>query len=219
LLPDIQAALDERELVPAEHLVDAGYVCADHFVTSQTTYGTALIAPAPPDTSWQARESPGFAIPQFAIDWDAQTVTCPQGHASVAWKPGRDHHTQAVITVRFDPAACQACPVRAQCTHAPARVLVIRPQPQFEALQAARARETTPEFQAQYAARAGVEGTIAQAVRSYDVRQARYIGLAKTHLQHLATAVATNLARVAAWLEEVPRAITRVSAFAALAPA
>jgi transposase len=79
--------------------------------------------------------------------------------------------------------------------------------------------EKTEEFQKRYQKRAGVEGTISQGVRVAGLRRARYAGLAKTHLQQLATAAALNLQRVGAWLLEVPRAITRRTAFAALAPA
>ena len=42
--------------------------------------------------------------------------------------------------------------------------------------------------------------------------------MAKTHLQHVAIAVAINIDRMVAWLEERPRATTRTSRFAALAP-
>jgi hypothetical protein len=38
-------------------------------------------------------------------------------------------------------------------------------------------------------------------------------GIVKTRLQHLATASAINLLRVADWLDETPRAKTRHSAF------
>jgi transposase len=41
-----------------------------------------------------------------------------------------------------------------------------------------------------------VEGTISQAVRAFGLRRTRYIGLAKTHLQHVLTAIAFNLARL-----------------------
>jgi transposase len=41
--------------------------------------------------------------------------------------------------------------------------------------------------------------------------------LARTHLQHVATAAALNLERLAAWFRAVPRAATRTSRFAALA--
>jgi len=43
--------------------------------------------------------------------------------------------------------------------------------------------------------------------------------LAKTHVQHVATAAAINIDRIVAWLDERPRAQTRISRFAALAPA
>ena len=84
-------------------------------------------------------------------------------------------------------------------------------QVEWEALQAARARLQTPSYQATYAARAGVEGTISQSVRRSDWRQARYVGQAKTPLQSLLTATAFNLVRVLNWLLGVPTARTRRS--------
>ena len=92
----------------------------------------------------------------------------------------------------------------------------LRPQVQHEALQAARQHQTTEAFKSRYAQRAGVEGTIAQGVRRCDLRQARYRGLAKTHLQHVLTAVAMNLMRLLAWWEERPKAQTRHSRFTAV---
>ena len=125
------------------------------------------------------------------------------------------------IHIAFNPKDGRPCPCRAQCTKAKvgARGITIRPQEQHEAIQAARARQQTTEFKQQYAKRAGVEGTISQGVRRSDLRRARYIGLAKTRLQHLLMAVALNLVRVVAWLREQPRAPTRTSRFAAFARA
>jgi hypothetical protein len=48
------------------------------------------------------------------------------------------------------------------------------------------------------------------------LRRARYIGLAKTQLQHVVTAAAMNLVRLGAWLAGTPLARTRHSAFARL---
>src|SRR5512134_3027294 len=78
-------------------------------------------------------------------------------------------------------------------------------------------RQTTAEFKEQYAARAGIEGTLSQGVRAFDLRRSRYIGLAKTHLQHILIAVAMNLRRVMAWLTNPHPTKPRVSPFAALA--
>ena len=85
------------------------------------------------------------------------------------------------------------------------------------ALQSTRKRQTTEAFKTTYRVRAGIEGTISQAVHVSGLRDARYRGLPKTHLQHLATAAALNLIRSIAWLQEKPFAKTRISRFASLA--
>ena len=54
-------------------------------------------------------------------------------------------------------------------------------------------------FRRQYGVRAGIEGTISQGVRAFGLRRARYFGQAKTRLQHILTAAAINLVRLAAW--------------------
>jgi transposase len=95
--------------------------------------------------------------------------------------------------------------------------LKLPPRAEHEALKAARARLTTKEGRRRYARRAGVEGTLSQGVRACGLRRSRYRGLAKTHLQHVATAAAINLARLGDWFRAVPHAATRTSRFAALA--
>jgi len=84
-------------------------------------------------------------------------------------------------------------------------------------LQQARQRQQTPPFWQRYAIRAGIEGTLSQAVISFGARRSRYLGQAKTQLHNLLTATALNLQRVLAWLDGTPRARTRISHFAALA--
>jgi len=71
-------------------------------------------------------------------------------------------------------------------------------------------------FKDQYAARAGIEGTISHGTRACDLRHARYTGLAKTHLQQVFTAAAINVTRLVAWVRETPLAATRTSPFARL---
>ena len=76
---------------------------------------------------------------------------------------------------------CAACPVRQDCTHSQTtgRVLHVRPQAAHEALQARRHEQQTLQFRQQYATRAGIEGTLSQAVRGMGIRRARYDGLQK----------------------------------------
>jgi len=115
----------------------------------------------------------------------------------------------------------RGCPCCARCTRARSkyqgRVLAVMPRPEHEALAAARALEGTVAGKRLYAQRNGVEGTLSQAVRAFGLRRARYRGLAKTGLQHVATAAALNLDRITAWVAGRPLAPTRASRFAALA--
>jgi IS5 family transposase len=84
--------------------------------------------------------------------------------------------------------------------------MTFRPREQFEAQQRIRADQATDGWKEQYALRAGVEGTMAQASSRCDVHRARYRGLARTHLQHVLAATALNLVRTDAWLAESPLA-------------
>ena len=209
----IHRALAVRDLLPAIHLVDGGYVDGELLVTSRQDHGIDLVGPAPVDNCWQARAGQGF-------DWQARQATCPQGHPSVTWSETHDKRGAAIINIRFPTRACAPCPCRSDCTHSTTggREITVRPAAQHQALQAARARQQTPEFQALYDLRAGVEGTLSQGLRVCALRQARYIGEAKTHLQHVLIAVALHLVRLAAWFAEHRHAHTRRSAFAKLAP-
>lgn len=96
-------------------------------------------------------------------------------------------------------------------------MLILRPdEASHNALVAARKRETTPEFRQMYAKRAGIEGTVAQAVRTCEMRQARYIGSQKLRLQAFFTASAMNVLRAIEWLKGNRPASTPVSRFARL---
>ncbi len=56
-----------------------------------------------------------------------------------------------------------------------------------------------------------------QAVRGMGLQRARYDGLARTHVQHVLTAVAINLVCIDAVLTHRPRSKSRQSHFAQLA--
>jgi transposase len=214
----VHASLEPRGLLPAEHLVDKGYTDSQVLVESQRTYGVTLIGPVADDPSWQARTGTGFAKSQFLVDWERQAVTCPMGMQSISWLPHTYPKNGMTWEVRFARKDCTPCSHRAQCTRAKKepRIVGLQVREQYEALQVARQRQMTKEFHQQYAPRAGVESTHAQAIRRCGLRQARYVGLAKTHFQHLATAAALNFVRLGEWWTGTPRAKTRRSPFAAL---
>jgi hypothetical protein len=124
------------------------------------------------------------------------------------------------IKIKFAVADCRVCPLRPQCTRSvrARRAITIRPEAQHEALRLGRAREHTASFMAEYARRAGVEGTIAQGVRSSRLRRTPYFRQAKTHTGHLITAAAMNLVRLLRWLADEPKAQTQRSTLAQLHP-
>ncbi len=220
VLAQIHTNLDDKGLLPGEHLVDTGYVDGEHLYTSQNEYGVELFGPVPPNSTWQAKAGQGFDLPCFGLDWEAQTVTCPQGRVSQSWHHSQDPKGNEIIKVQFRCADCRACDCRNQCTKSKntRRGLQFKPRIEYEALQLARQRQKTAEFKQTYKKRAGVEGTISQGTRSFDLRRSRYVGLAKTHLQHIAIAAAMNLSRLWAWLDGRPKAQTRRSKFLTLAP-
>jgi transposase len=175
-----------------------------------------LIGPTRPDYGWQALAGDRYTAADFAIDWEACRATCPQGRTSSGWTPAVERGRTEVVHVKFSRKDCKACPPRERCTRAARRSLTIRAREPFEALKAARSREATEEYRAEYARRAGIEGTISQGTRANGLRRSRYVGRAKTHLQHLATAAAINSLRIVGWLAEVPREGKRMSAFVRL---
>jgi hypothetical protein len=181
-------------------------------VESAARYGIALVTPMLADVSAQARAAAGFDAGAFHVDFDTQQVTCPQGQTSASWSPTVQRGTETIV-VKFDTDTCRPCPARARCTTASrgGRQLTIRPRHVHHALQQARARQNTKAFKTTYALRARVEGTIRQAVAVTDTRHARYRGLAKTHLEHLYSAVALNLIRLDAWFNGLPLDHTRTS--------
>ncbi len=218
-LGTIHDALAEKGLLPAEHLIDSGYVDVENVLDSQQL-GVEVVGPMRPNTSWQAKAQTGYDIAHFIIDWEAQEVTCPQRNVSCLFSPSTDKHGVETFTARFPHHDCAACPARELCTRAKSgpRGIRFQPREKHETLQQARREQQESSFRERYKKRAGVEGTISQSTRSFGMRRTRYIGDAKTRLQHLAIASAVNISRLAGWFMNIPHSITRVSAFAELAP-
>src|ERR671932_1304923 len=207
----IHDALAVKGLTPCQHLVDAGYVSAEQLVRARDRHGIDLVGPTRKDVSWQHRSEAAFGIETFAVDWEMKRVRCPEGRLSVTWDDYQDKARGRCIKVHFSPTECQVCRSKARCTRAKTRgrQLSLRTREVHEALVAARARQEDDAARPLYRLRAGIESTLSQGVRAFGLRRARYRGLAKTHLQTVATAVALNLDRLAAWLDGRPLAPTR----------
>jgi transposase len=217
LVEPVHLALADRGSLPAEHYLDSGYASAELIVGAQAALGITLVTPLLTGTSRHYRENAGYQREAFAIDWDARQATCPQGATSRFWSPAKQKGRD-VIVVRFDQTDCVLCPVRTECTNATrwGRQLTLRPRPLHELIHANHIAQEDQQWRAKYALRAGVEGTIRQAIAVTGNRRARYRGLGKTHLEHVYSAVALNLIRLDAWWNGQPLDHSRTSHLARL---
>ena len=152
--------------------------------------GRTLHAKVPPLTT-------GGRFPKtaFTIDLAAHggaTCTCPGAQTT------RDlRHTSGGQSGFFFPAAvCVACPLRAQCVAGHGgRTIAVHPQEVL--LQQARTVQASAAFDEVRRRRQAVEHRIARLVQ-LGIRQARYVGRAKTLFQVAMAAAVANLTLLAA---------------------
>lgn len=99
---------------------------------------------------------------------------------------------------RFTKSQCQPCPVRSQCatSRESARTVGFPPRGLRDLQVRVRAEQQTPDWQARYAVRSGVESTVNEFAHGHGMRRCRYRGQPKAHLQHVFTAIAVNIERL-----------------------
>jgi Transposase DDE domain len=207
------ADLAAADLLPAEHLVDAGYVSVDHVLDGRADHGVELVGPLPPDSGWQARDEAVFDLTRFHIDWDRQQVICPNGKTSRNWRQTSSRYGLPIIQATFRAPDCTPCPDRARCTRSPvlARHLTFRPRHPVRDPAATPRRAGHRRLAGALCRPCGHRGHHRPGRPPRRPPPGRYRGLAKTHLQHVLTALALNLVRVDAWLSGTPPGGTWVS--------
>ncbi|MET8138022.1 IS1182 family transposase [Streptomyces sp. NPDC005251] len=208
----IHEDLAGQAMLPGEHVVDSAYVTAGKIERARRVHHVELLGPLDVDHSHQARARQGFDKSSFTIDWDRQEAICPQGHVSTGWGPMHSGGYE-YIQIGFDRATCLACPVRPQCTNSAVypRSIALLPRPLHEIQTRNRLDQATEQWQRRYAIRAGIESTLSENVRAHGLRRTRYRGVRKTHVQHILTALACNVTRIADWLDTTPRAHRRAT--------
>ena len=217
---EIQASLADKNLLPARHFVDAGYIDAELLVESAKKFDIELFGPTRLNASWQARTG-GCDTPRFAVDWHRRTAICPAGKKSAYWHEyqSSEPYRRQTIKIKFKAEDCRHCLDRAKCVKpetSTGRQLSLPSRPLYEALAATRKMLSTDSGRREYCHRAGIEGTLSQAVRRGTLRRSRYRGLQKTYLQESVTAVGINLLTTISFLNNQPLAKTRTARFAKL---
>jgi transposase len=149
--------------------------------------GRTLIAKVP-SVSNQGR----FPKTAFTLDLEVGSATCPAGQTTHDLR----RTTAGGGQFHFAVAVCAACPQREQCVKGVGgRTVALHPQEHL--LQDARAFQASPAFAEIRRRRQTVEHRLARLVQ-LGIRQARYLGRAKTRFQLLMAAAVANLTYLAA---------------------
>jgi hypothetical protein len=138
------ADLKSADLLPDQHLVDAGYLGVDHVLEARADQGVKLIGPLPPDSGWQARDQDGLdSAGSVSIGTASRSPAQRQDQPQPAPKP--QPPGLSIVQVSFRAADRTPCPDRAGCTRSPtlARGLTFRPHVQYKAQRLLRAEQAT----------------------------------------------------------------------------
>lgn len=169
-------------------------------VYGDASYGTAELVERlqeegiEPNTKVQAPAARKgmFSHDEFAIDVDAGTVRCPNGHMV------RLHVYEGGSRIARFGNLCANCPLQARCTNSKAgRIVTLHPK--HDVLQRERERQRDPAWKARYqATRPKVERKLAHMMRRrHGGRRARVRGVLRVAADFSLLAAATNLLRVA----------------------
>lgn len=156
--------------------------------------GTKICARVPPAASRGGR----FSKDDFSLDLEASTATCPAGERT----DRRHHYRDGGGAFVFDGATCAACALRERCTgrdpekmRETGRGRSVTIHPRERVLERARAEQESDAFRERISKRTVAERGIARLMQR-GLRQARYMGAAKTRFQALATALGVNFGRL-----------------------
>lgn len=135
----------------------------------------------------------GWLNPQdFEVSDDRLTARCPAGHLSIKQRTRR-RVSQSDIEHRWSEDHCGACPLRARCTTAKGRTLLVPLD--FHDRRRRERWTRSPEGRRELRKRTLVEHAIAR-IKNRGGGQARYMGRAKTEGQWLWTAAVVNLSLI-----------------------
>lgn len=168
-----------------EILADSAYGSGESLAAIDAAGHTAVIKP------WPLHRNPNLADDQFvrddfAIDYQARTVTCPNGVTT---------HITATGTATFG-AKCRGCPVRQRCTSAiSGKTFTVTEHDELLAANRARWRNDDDLVAGYRQHRPMVERTIAWLVTNGG-RRVRFIGIEANRLGLSLRAAALNLRRL-----------------------
>lgn len=181
--PVLKRAVEKQGSTIGSLHIDRGYINSFAVDQVQAQHGEILCKP------WGGRNKDPmlFGKRDFAIDMRAKTIKCPAGQV--------ERFEQGEV-VEFDPEACGACEIRAQCTKSSSgkgRTVSIA---ETEALQhRLRKLQSSPAGRSRLRERVGVEHRLAH-IQQRKGDKARYIGARKNEYDLRRAAAIQNLETV-----------------------
>ncbi|MER7057772.1 transposase [Streptomyces sp. NPDC000351] len=179
VLPGIQTRLACRGLLPAEHLIDAGY-------TSLPPPGKGHPG-TPGHRLWGTAEQPHPPTPPkrgLRPGRPPHRLRAPAGHLPPgSGQPGLARSLPGLLTHRgpadrgpVHQGQCRPCPARAQRTTTAdsARTVGLPPRELRDLQLRVRTEQQTPEWKARYAVRSGVEGAVNEFAHGHGMRRCHY---------------------------------------------
>ncbi|MFD7409330.1 hypothetical protein ACFV7R_43410 [Streptomyces sp. NPDC059866] len=97
VVEDVHDGLTSKNLLPSEHLLDAGYTSAELLLTAPTLRGVSVVGPVRSNNTRQSVQDGGFGKTAFTIDWQAEHAICPTGAKSRYWTAGLDNNGRDAI--------------------------------------------------------------------------------------------------------------------------
>jgi transposase len=177
---DLLADLIRQDRTVAEWQIDRAYLTSS--LVRDRTPDVTIVCKA-----WPVRNGPYFPKTAFTLDWQQQTLRCPND-VELPFQPGR--------AVHFPADTCAACPKRSRCTSSSSGRSV-RLHPEERLFAELRQRQLTPLGRAKLRERVGAEHAPAH-IGQWQGHRARYRGHRKNLFDLRRYAVIENLHVLAA---------------------
>lgn len=152
--------------------------------------------------AWPVRNGDKFTKNAFTLDWEQQTITCPNQVSMPFVEGGR---------VQFPADRCNRCPLQERCTSSErGRSVSIHSEEKFFAQ--LRERQSSQSGRAKLRERVAVEHSLSHIGR-WQSDKARYIGSRKNLFDLRRTVVVHNLHVLARSIEQVPEYLPLVRTY------
>jgi len=177
-LPELKSDMDAQGIRLAQVHFDRGYM-GSPAVEELASAGVQIIC-----KPWKARNGDRFSKEDFELDLRAKTITCPAGQTQ---------RIEFGRTTKFDPAACDSCSMRTQCTTAaPGNGRSVNILPDERLQKRLRMMSETKAGRQRFRERVPVEHSLAR-IGQRQGRRARYNGARKNTYDTRRAGIIQNL--------------------------